>query len=300
MYVILGATGNIGTVLTNTLLARGEKVRAVGRDEGKLRKFANRGAETFATDINDTAKLTQAFSGARAAFLMIPPSMTSTDYLADQKKYSDSISAAVRESGLQYAVNLSSYGAQAPTGTGPISGLYLCEQNLNTIEKLNVLHLRAAYFMENHLQGIGLIQTMGLYGGAIKGDLKIPHIATRDVAAAAVEHLVNLDFSGKQTKELQGERDLSMNEATAILGRGIAKPDLYYMQFPYEQVEQVMVQMGVPQKTAALYVEMCDGINNGVVAMEEPRSAGNTTPTSFETFVQDVFVPAYRGQAATA
>ena len=124
--------------------------------------------------------------------------------------------------------------------------------------------------------------------------------ARRDVAAAAVEHLVKLDFSGKKIKELQGERDLSMNEATAILGRGIAKPDLYYMQFPYEQVEQVMVQMGVPQKTAALYVEMCDGINKGIVVTEEPRSAENTTPTSFETFVQDVFVPAYRGQAATA
>jgi uncharacterized protein YbjT (DUF2867 family) len=300
MYVILGATGNIGSVLTNTLLARGEKVRAVGRDEGKLRRFANRGAETFVGDIGDAAGLTKAFAGARAAFLMIPPSLNSADYRADQQKYSDAICAAVRQSGLQYAVNLSSFGAQASSGAGPISGIHFAEKNLNSIEKLNVLHLRAAYFMENHLQGIGLIQTMGLYGGAVKGDLKIPHIATRDIGSFAAERLLNLDFSGKQTRELQGERDLTMNEATAILGRGVAKPDLLYMQFPYEQVQQVLVQMGVPQKSAAMYVEMFDGINKGIVTAEEPRSAENTTPTSFETFVQDVFVPAYRGQAATA
>ncbi|HMI51369.1 MAG TPA: NmrA family NAD(P)-binding protein [Candidatus Saccharimonadales bacterium] len=300
MYVILGATGNIGSVLTNTLLARGEKVRVVGRDEGKLRRFAKRGAETFVGDISDAAGLTTAFTGARAAFLMIPPSTNSTDYRADQQKYSEAISAAARQSGLQYAVNLSSFGAQSATGAGPISGLHFAEKNLNAIEKLNVLHLRAAYFMENHLQGISLIQTMGLYGGAVRGDLKIPHIATRDIGSFAAERLLSLDFSGKRTRELLGERDLTMNEATAILGRGIAKPDLLYMQFPYEQVQQVLVQMGVPQKTAALYVAMFDGINKGIVAAEEPRSAENTTPTSFETFVQDVFVPAYRGQAATA
>ena len=45
---------------------------------------------------------------------------------------------------------------------------------------------------------------------------------------------------------------------------------------------------------------MCDAINDGRVVALEPRSAKNTTPTSFETFVKDVFVPAYRGQAGTA
>ena len=32
----------------------------------------------------------------------------------------------------------------------------------------------------------------------------------------------------------------------------------------------------------------------------EPRSERNTTPTTFETFVQEVFSPAYNGQAASA
>jgi len=33
---------------------------------------------------------------------------------------------------------------------------------------------------------------------------------------------------GKQTRELLGERDLSMTEATAVIAHGIGKPDLRY------------------------------------------------------------------------
>jgi hypothetical protein len=45
---------------------------------------------------------------------------------------------------------------------------------------------------------------------------------------------------------------------------------------------------------------MFKAINEGVLAAREPRSPENTTPTSFEKFVQDVFVPAYRAKASAA
>ncbi|HSP05654.1 MAG TPA: NmrA family NAD(P)-binding protein, partial [Acidobacteriota bacterium] len=43
MYVITGATGNIGKVIAETLLSRGEKVRVLGRDEKRLESFVDRG-----------------------------------------------------------------------------------------------------------------------------------------------------------------------------------------------------------------------------------------------------------------
>jgi uncharacterized protein YbjT (DUF2867 family) len=82
------------------------------------------------------------------------------------------------------------------------------------------------------------------------------HAATRDVGGYAAQRLLHLDFSDRQTRELLGERDLSMTEATAVIARGIGKPDLRYEQFPYDQVQQVLTQMGVPPKGAALYIEM--------------------------------------------
>jgi uncharacterized protein YbjT (DUF2867 family) len=165
---------------------------------------------------------------------------------------------------------------------------------------LNVLHLRAAYFMENNLAAIGMIHGMGAFGNALLPDVKLPMIATRDVGDYAAQRLLQLDFSGKQIRELLGERDLSMTEATAVIARGIGKPDLRYKQFPYEQVQQVLTQMGVSPKGAALYIEMYNAINAGVLAPLEPRSPVNSTPTSFEKFVQDVFATAYHGKTPSA
>jgi uncharacterized protein YbjT (DUF2867 family) len=300
MYTILGATGNTGSVIARALLEKGEKVRVVGRNAGRLQPFVKRGAEAFAGDAADAEAMTRALTGARAAFLMIPPSMTSPDYRADQERTSDAFSAAAKNSGLQYAVNLSSYGAQAPAGTGPIAGLHNSEKKLNAIDRLNVLHLRAGYFFENHLAGIQMIQMMEIFGGALRGDLKTPMIATRDIGTYAAERLLKLDFNGKRTQELQGERDLTFTEVVAVIAKGLRKPDLRYVQFPYDQVEKVLEQMGAPAKTVASFIEMFQGINNGIVTATEPRSAANTTPTSIETFVQDVFAPAYRGKGVGA
>jgi uncharacterized protein YbjT (DUF2867 family) len=300
MYTVLGATGNIGSVITKKLLEKGEKVRVVGRNAARLQQYVRRGAEAFVADIKDAEALTKALTGARAAFLMMPPGLTSPDYRAGQEVESYAISTAAKNSGLQYAVNLSSIGAQASAGTGPILGLHDSERKLNAVERLNVLHLRPAHFMENHLSAISMIQMMGTFGGALKPDLKIPMIATRDIGAHAAERLLKLDFSGKQTQELLGERDLSMTEVAAVISRGIGKPDLRYVQFSYEQVEQTLVQMGLSAKTAAYLIEMFQGLNNGIVAGLEPRSAANITPTSIETFVKEVFAPAYQGIAVGA
>src|SRR5271169_4523408 len=296
MYVILGASGNTGSIIADFLLSKGKKVRVVGRDAERLRRFVRQGAEAFTGDVSDAAALTKAFSGARAAYLMLPP-ITSRE---DQERESDAIAKAVTESGLGYALHLSSYGAQVPEGTGPVTGLHSSEQKLSAISGLNVLHLRPAYYMENNLTAIGMIQGMGIFGHALLPDLKLPMIATRDVGDYAAKRLLDLDFSGKQTRELLGERDLSMKEVTAVIAHGIGKPDLRYEQFPYDQVQQVLEQMGMPPKKAAVYIEMYKAINAGVLVPQEPRSRENTTPTSFENFVQDVFAAAYQGNVATA
>src|SRR5258708_9630862 len=248
MYVILGASGNTGSIIANSLLLKGQKVRVLGRDAGRLERFVRQGAEAVTANISDAAALTKAFSGARAASLMLPP-VSSRE---DQERQSDAIATAVKESGLRYAVHLSSYGAQVPEGTGPVAGLHSSEQKLNAISGLNVLHLRAALFMENLLATIGIIHGMGIVGNALLPDLRLPMIATPDVGAYAAQRLLDLDFSGKQTRELLGERDLSMTEATAVNAPGIGKPDLRYAPVPYRQLPHMLEPTCMtPHKTTA-------------------------------------------------
>lgn len=300
MYVITGATGNTGSVVAKTLLAKGQTVRAIGRSADRLKDLSQRGAEPFVCDLTDHDALTKAFTGARAVYAMIPPNMASVDYRADQDRTIDSIAAAIEKAGVKHAVCLSSFGADKPDKTGPVVGLHYLEQRLNKIPSLNALFLRAGYFMENTLGQIGIIKQMGVAAGPLRGDLKLPMIATHDIGAAAAEDLLKLDFHGHQTRELQGQRDLTMAEAAAIIGDQLAKPDLQYVQAPDDQIRAAMIGMGISSSMADLILEMAAGLNSGHMAALEVRSARNTTPTSFETFVKEEFVPLYYGKSAAA
>src|SRR5882762_1714285 len=300
MYVILGATGNTGSVVARKLLDQGKRVRVVGRDNKKLAPFVSRGADTFATDILDTDALSRAFAGAQGVYVLIPPDMSSLDFRAHQDRVTESIAKALERGGVAHAVTLSSVGADKPDKTGPVVGLHKMELRLAEVRGLNALHLRAGYFMENTLTQIGIIRNFGMMAGPVRADVPLPMIATRDIGAAAAEALLRLDFAGQQTRELLGPRDVTYAEAAKITGTAIGKPDLAYVQLPDEQVIQAMTGMGISRNMAQLLCEMSAAINSGYMKPLERRSEKNTTPTSFETFVEGVFLPAYKGQAANA
>jgi uncharacterized protein YbjT (DUF2867 family) len=293
MYVITGATGNTGHVLATRLLEAGQKVRVVGRSRERLQQFAARNAEVAIADLRDESAVVTAFSDAKAVFAMIPPSMTSSNYRAEQDQTSDVIAKAIEKTGVPNVLSLSSVGADKPDGTGPVAGLHYLEERLNQIADLNVLHLRPAYFMENTLTQVMPIRMMGATAGPLHSDLRIPMIATRDIGVAAADALLKLNFRGKQTKELHGERDLSYNDVTSIIGKAIGKPGLVYKELASEEFRAVLEQMGVSANVAGLIAELGESINSGHIKMLEPRSLSTSTATSYEAFVADVFVPAF-------
>ena len=297
MYVVLGASGNTGHIVANNLLTHGQKVRVVGRNAAHLQALTAKGAEPFIADVTDTKALTKAFHQADSAYVMIPPNPTSKDPLGYSNQVGDAIAAAVQNAGIKNVVTLSSIGADKSSGTGPVVGLYNLEQKLNQIRSANVLHLRPGYFMENTLPQANAIRQMGAAATPLRADLKLPMIATRDIGAAAADALLHPNFQGKQTRELLG-RDLSYAEVTAIIGKAIGKPDLKYVQAPDDQFRAVLVQMGMSEQFARLLLEMIAALNSGYMRALEPRTAQNTTPTSFETFVAESFVPAYQQQPA--
>ena len=300
MYVITGATGNTGSVITEKLLAKGEKVRVIGRDAKRLERFTNKGAEPFIADASSADALTKAFAGAKAVYAMIPPNIGAADVRAYQERISDDLAAAITKSGVKHAVVLSSVGADKPDRTGPVVGLHTLEKKLDAITGLNALYLRAGYFMENLLPQVGVIQSFGVIAGPVRPNLALPMIATRDIGAVAAEALLKLDFNGKQRRELQGPRDVTYDQAAKIVGAAIGKPDLKYMQMPATQLKPALVQMGMSSNMADLLLEMAESLNSGYMKMLEPRSPATSTPTTLDTFVAEVFVPAYRGKAAGA
>lgn len=298
MYVVLGASGHTGHVVAKTLLARGQKVRVVGRNAEHFRSFTAQGAELSVADATDAAALTKAFEGAHSAYVLIPSNPASNNIVEFQDRVGDAIAGALVKADIPHVVALSSIGADKTSGTGPVLGLHNLEQKLNSIASANVLFLRAGYFMENTLPQAVVIRSLGSTAGPLRPDLKLPMIATRDIGAAAAEALLRRDFRGKQTTELLGQRDLSYAEVAMIIGQAIGKPSLGYVQAPDQQLRTSMVQMGMSASFVDSLLEMARALNSGYMKALEPRTQANTTPTSYETFVREEFVPAYERQMA--
>lgn len=293
MITISGATGRTGRAATEALLAKSEKVRVLGRDAKKLASLAALGAESFIANVEDAAAMTEAFGGASAVYLVLPEDISQQDLRAHQERISDSYAAAIHNARVPFVVNLSSIGAQHAKGTGPIVGLHNQEQKLNQIAGLNVLHIRAAYFMENLFTSIPALRAMAKLPGGLRADVPIPWIATRDIGQYAATRLAARDFSGSSVQELHGQRDISMKEAASIVGNSIGMSNLEYLQLSGPMLQTSLLGMGLPEKTAALIVEMWDGANAGLIAPEAQRSPKNTTSTTLESFVATFFAPAY-------
>jgi uncharacterized protein YbjT (DUF2867 family) len=300
MYVVMGATGNVGHIVAERLLAADQAVRGIGRSEERLQPLAAIGLEPFICDAADRPQLTKAFAGATGAFVMIPPSMTSRDYRSQQDSITDAIAGALTDSRVTHVVALSSFGADKLDGTGPVVGTHYLEEKLKSMPNVNALLLRPGYFMENTLPQIGIIKSIGVVAGPLRPELELPLIATRDIGDYVADALLGRGFSGHSTRELQGQRDISMAEAAGIIGRAISRPHLAYVRPSNAQVRTSLLEMGMSENMVALFLEMSEALNSGHMAALEKRSSENTTPTSYETFVKEVFAPEFLGKKASA
>lgn len=284
MYVVVGATGKTGRIITNILLNHGKDVRAVARNTAKLRELAINGAEAFPGNIEDNDFLVRAFKGVKAAYVMIPPNISSGDIRDFQIRVADNQAEAIEKNNIQNVVSLSSVGAQLTEKAGIAQGLHYMEHRLNRIESLNVKHLRATYFMENLFQTIEMVKSVNKLSLSFSPKLKIPMAGKRDVAKVAVQHLLNLDFKGKSVDYVLGQRDVSIYEVTEVFGKAIGSADLAYSQISYESYRNALMRSGMSESVAAAHVEFVRSINEGRVFEAVERSPENTTPISIEEF----------------
>lgn len=296
MYVITGASGHTGERAALKLLEAGKEVVVIGRSAERLAGLVEKGARAAIGDLSDAAFLTQTFKGATGVYALIPPNSGAEDFRAYQNSIGSAIATAVKEAGVPYVVTLSSIGAHSPE-TGVVGGLYDFEQKLAAeVPNANVLHLRAGFFMQNFLGNIGLIKGMGINGGfPVNADIKTPIVHTNDIGDAVARHLLELDFKGHSHTYVAGATDLTMAEATTILGEAIGKPELPWVTFSYEDAYNGMVQAGFGASIAEGYVQFSRATNDGILLSDYARKAEYTTPTTFEHFAKAEFAVAFQG-----
>jgi uncharacterized protein YbjT (DUF2867 family) len=293
IVTVLGATGKTGSVVAERLLAAGVKVRAVARSPDRLSALAKRGATPHPAEITDPHTVASALRGSDGAFFLIPDDLRSRDLLGHYAAVAEAVGQAVGASGLRRLVFLSSHGADLPAGTGSIAGLHAAEERLRTLRDLDLLVLRAGYFYENLYGSLELIKQQGFNGGPLAADVPMTMMSAHDVGAAAADALHQRDFAGHSVRELFGPRDLTMAEATRLLGAAIARPDLIYRQLPDQAVLASMEAAGFSREVAALFLEMSHACNQRKIRPRHPRTPQNTGRTPFESFA-DEFAQAYR------
>ena len=269
MFVVVGATGNTGSAVAETLLNRKQPVRIVVRSADKATSWKAKGAEVAVASLEDVPAMTKALEGATGLYLLVPPNYGATAWLSEQRQRMDQAAQAVKASGITHVVFLSSIGGHIVEGTGPIQAARYGEQALETVAK-HLTVLRPCYFMENWAPGIGMAKGQGILPTFIAPTAKVPMISTKDIGRMGAEQLMT-EGKGKQVIELAGPEEYSPNDVAIALGQILGKP-VSAQHAPLSAVVPTFKSFGFSDEAAKLFEEMYTSFSTGAIGYEYPVS----------------------------
>lgn len=287
-YVVTGSLGNISKPLTEKLVAAGHRVTVISSKIEKAAQIEALGARAAIGSVEDTGFLTKTFTGADGVYTMVPPNFSVKNWIKYIGGIGENYASAIKASGIKNVVNLSSIGAHMPEGCGPVSGLYLVEKAMNSLEGVNVRHLRAGFFYSNFLGNIGMIKQMGIIGSNYGEGTKLALVHTDDIADAAAEELTNLSFSSKSIRYVVSD-EKTTNEVAAIFGKAIGKPELPWIDFKDADLLAALQQAGLTEEVAKNYVEMGAAMRSGKMVAEYNVNR----PTVFGKIILEAFATVF-------
>ncbi|HTJ80516.1 MAG TPA: NmrA family NAD(P)-binding protein [Polyangiaceae bacterium] len=267
MFVVFGATGHTGSIVTERLLAAGKRVVAVVRDPARAGALAARGAELAVGDLTDAAFVERTLAGAEGAYLLAPPDFAAEDLLAKNRRVIDAYLAGLEAAATPHAVFLSSVGAQLSAGTGPTLFSHYGEITLVKASRTRITFVRAPFFMENILGSAHAMRTDGVlpvFGGGEAH--RFPMIASRDIADVAADALL-APPSTTEWIELRGPRDYSWVDAAAIASKVLGR-EVTATPLPLDAVVPILTGAGFSANVAGLFRELHEAIGRGVITYE--------------------------------
>jgi len=269
MFIVVGATGNTGSAVVETLLSQKQPMRIVVRSADKAAAWKAKGVEVAVASLEDVLAMTKALEGATGLYLLVPPNYGATAWLSEQRQRMDQAAKAVKASGIPHVVFLSSIGAHLAEGTGPIQAVRYGEQALGTVAK-HLTVLRPCYFMDNWVPGIVLAKGQGILPTFIAPTAKVPMISTQDIGRMGAEQLM-AGGKGKQIVELAGPEEYSPDQVAAVLGQILGSP-VTAQHAPLSAVVPTFKSFGFSDEAAKLFEEMYTSFSTGAIGYEYPAS----------------------------
>ena len=249
--------------MARALLAAGKSVRAVVRDAGKGRVWADRGCELVLAGMEDAGALAAAFAGVEGVFILPPPEFDPSPGFPEGRAVIAAVKRALEISTPKKVVCLSTIGAQA-SQPNLLSLRTLLEQALRELP-MPVTFLRPAWFMENFAWDLQAARDRGVISSFLQPlDKPVPVIATADVGRVAAD-LIQQDWTGTRVVELEAARRVSPREVgyafARLLGRSVAVEAV-----PRETWDALFRSQGM--KNPEPRIRMLDGFNEGWIEFE--------------------------------
>jgi uncharacterized protein YbjT (DUF2867 family) len=268
MYAITGITGNVGGALARELLAAGQPVRAVVRDAARAASWAARGCQLATARMEDAASLAEAFSGAKAVFILPPSEFDPEPGFPEARAVIDAVTAALRKAQPEKVVCLSTIGAQAQE-SNLLTQRTLMEQALGALP-LPVTFLRPGWFMENAAWDVAAARDDGVISSYLQPlDRAVPMVATEDVGRVAAA-LLQETWHGVRVVELEGPRRISPNDLAAAFSRVLERP-VRAEAVSRADWESLFLSQGMKHPLPRM--RMLDGFNEGWICFEGPADS---------------------------
>jgi uncharacterized protein YbjT (DUF2867 family) len=296
MIVITTPAGNIGRQVLQGLLDSGEQLRLVARDRSGIPAETRQYVEVIEGSHGDPAVADKAFDGADAVFWLTPPDPRAESVEAAFVGFTRPAAEAFRKHGVQRVVGVSALGRGTPWAAR--AGYVTASLAMDDLIAGTGVAYRAVTnpsFMDNIASQAGAIKNQGMFFSPIDGDRKLPSVATRDTAAAASRLLLDDSWSGTGEVPLLGPEDLSFNDMAQIISEVLAR-QVRFQQTTFEAYKDRFIGFGMSDAMAQGMTDMAwaknEGLDNAV-----RRTPGNSTPTSFRQWCEDVLKPAVIDQA---
>jgi len=269
MYVILGASGQVGSAIVDHLLAKKLAVKAIIHNPEKASEIKKKGAEVAVADAMDLNSLIDAFQGGDTLFVLTPETGKNKDVLGETKTILENYHKAIRQSSIKKVVGLSSIGAQYDKGTGNLLMSHMLEHAFKDLDIPQVF-VRPAYYYSNWLAQLPEVKKSGTLPTFYPTDLTIPMISPMDVATFIGDVLVKDDES--KIYEIVGPEKLSSDDIAKAFSV-VLKKDVKAKQIPRENWDVTLQNIGFSPDARKNFIEMTETVVNGDT---DPENNGTT------------------------
>lgn len=270
MYLVIGASGNVGREVTRRLVAGGDSVRVLTRDPGHA--VFPTGVEVVQGDLADPGTLASAMKGVTKLYCLMRPGTA------------DNMVGAARDAAVEHIVLLTSMAAESTDDRNPLSQAHRDAEQAVRASGIAWTFLHPTNFASNSLAWAASIRAESTVRAPF-GRQRSAVIDPGDIAAVAVIALRSAVHQGR-TFPLTGPESLSVSDQVRIIAGTLGRDVAFVEQTP-DEARAEMIKRIPPQVTDALLAAQQAAVDVEPRLLDTVEQVTGWSPRRYREWVAD-------------